>query len=62
MMPLGKSSTYTLKANSFKWYTFDYKTCKGTGAGVFRPGIKYSEPMQTYPQRNEPRQELSEAN
>lgn len=39
-------STYSLKANSIKWYADGSKTNKGIDAGIFGPEIKYSEPMR----------------
>ncbi|XP_050311838.1 uncharacterized protein LOC126747328 [Anthonomus grandis grandis] len=38
----------SLKQNTIKWYTDGSKTEKGTGAGVFGPGTKYSEPLGKY--------------
>ncbi|GJQ74577.1 ey [Trypoxylus dichotomus] len=43
----GKPSTHFLMVNTIIWYTDRSKANKGTGAGVFGPGTKYSDSMGT---------------
>lgn len=43
-------SPSSLKVNTIRWYTDLSKTGKGTGAGVFGPKTKYSEPMGNLPE------------
>uniref|UniRef100_A0A0V0GBP9 Putative loa-9 aae n=1 Tax=Triatoma dimidiata TaxID=72491 RepID=A0A0V0GBP9_TRIDM len=38
-----------IREHAIKWFTDGSKTLEGTGAGVFGPRIKYSEPMGKYP-------------
>src|SRR5699024_3046257 len=42
-------TTHAFKENTIKWYTDGSKTNKGTGAGVYGPGTKYSEALGIYP-------------
>lgn len=41
--------TFESKCHSVVWYTDGCITDKRTGAGVFGPETKYSEPVRTYP-------------
>jgi len=44
-----RESIETLEKNPIIWYTDGYKTSQGTGAGVYGPRTKHSEPMGQFP-------------
>lgn len=44
-----EASMYNLKSHVIKWYTDGSRMDTGTGAGVFGPGIRFSEPLGKFP-------------
>lgn len=43
-----EASMYNLIEPVIKWYTGRSRTSIGTNAGVFRPGHRYSEPLEKF--------------